>query len=193
MQRQLASLRPEVPTFVVVCGPPCAGKSAVAARLRTSLEWPLLSKDYFKEVLFDSLGWSDRAWSRKLSGASYAVMFNAASELLAAGHSCILEGNFRWPDTARYFTALMTRQQVQHIQVFCAAQADVLVERWRLRIESGSRHPGHVDRESAAEIEAELRERPAQPLPIGAPIVTFDSTEGFSALDDLVRQVTERR
>ena len=36
---------------------------------------PYLSKDLFKETLFDTLGWDDRGWSQQLGSASMALLF----------------------------------------------------------------------------------------------------------------------
>lgn len=181
------------PTALLVCGPPCAGKSTVARRLRNSLGWPLLAKDAFKESLFDVLGWSDRAWSKRISRASYAVMFAAARELSIAGQSYILEGNFRWTENEAHFAALIEVRRIRFVQVFCSAPTDVLIRRWRLRTERGKRHPGHLDRDVAAEIEAQLRSAPPQPLPLGEPALMFDSSRKDAAhLDELVAAVMRR-
>lgn len=51
-------------------------------------------EDLFKESLFDSLGWRDRDWSRRLGGASMALLFRSAEALLEAGQLVALESNF---------------------------------------------------------------------------------------------------
>ena len=51
------------PLVVIITGPPASGKSMLGRELARRLALPLLSKDLFKEVLFDQLGWSDREWS----------------------------------------------------------------------------------------------------------------------------------
>ena len=161
--------------LIVVSGPPCAGKSTLANRLREELGWPLLAKDSIKELLFDSVGWHDRAWSRKLSEASYAVLFNVAAELLRAGQRCVIEGNFRWRDTAGRFGSLL-RPELRVVQICCTAPLAVLSARLHSRIAAGQRHPGHLDAATAQEIEGELA-RFNQPLPIAGPQLVFDSTQ----------------
>ncbi|MBU0491478.1 MAG: hypothetical protein KKA73_26435 [Chloroflexi bacterium] len=37
-----------------------------ARRIVRDLGLPMLAQDDFKEILFDSLGWSDQVWSRRL-------------------------------------------------------------------------------------------------------------------------------
>ena len=57
--------------LIIVTGPSATGKTSLAERLSEDLSIPLIAKDTIKEQLFNSLGWSDRAWSRKIGGASY--------------------------------------------------------------------------------------------------------------------------
>ena len=161
--------------LIIVSGPPCAGKSTLANRLREELGWPLLAKDSIKELLFDSVGWHDRAWSRKLSEASYAVLFNVAAELLRAGQHCVIEGNFRWRDTAGRFGSLLW-PELRVVQICCTAPLAVLSARLHSRIAAGQRHPGHLDAATVQEIEGELA-RFNQPLPIAGPQLVFDSTQ----------------
>lgn len=184
---------PRFPTVLLVCGPPCAGKSTLAHALRKSLGWPLLAKDTFKESLFDVLGWSDRAWSKRISRASYALMFGVARELSIAGQSYIFEGNFRWSETEAHFASLIEVRRLRFVQVFCTAPTAVLVQRWRSRGDTGERHPGHLDRDIAAEIEAELRHCPPQPLPLGEPPLIFDSSRHEDTqLDRLFAAIMQR-
>ena len=176
--------------LIIISGPPCAGKSTVASRLRQELKWPLLAKDAFKELLFDSVGWRDRAWSRKLSQASYAVLFNAAAEMLHAGQPCIIEGNFRWRENDGRFGSLL-RPDLQVIQVCCTAPLPVLMARLHGRVAAGQRHPGHLDAETMPEFEGELA-RFSQPLPIAGAQLSFDSSRTEpQVLNTLVSAIRE--
>src|SRR5438045_2088765 len=82
------------PLVVIITGPPASGKSMLGRELARRLALPLLSKDLFKEVLFDELGWSDREWSRRLGTASMALLFRSAGAVLEAGRSVAVESNF---------------------------------------------------------------------------------------------------
>lgn len=55
MQQMEPPPMPSTPLIVIV-GPPASGKTALARRLATDLRLPLLSRDDFKERLFDTLG-----------------------------------------------------------------------------------------------------------------------------------------
>jgi predicted kinase len=126
---------------VVVTGPPASGKTTIAARLAAALALPLLTKDGFKERLFDALGADDVDSSRALGPASFAVLWHALDAVLAAGGSAIVEGNV---DSA-YGGAAIARLRERHafdvLQIHCAAPVDVLLERYARR----ERHPGHQD------------------------------------------------
>ncbi|MFO0336247.1 MAG: AAA family ATPase [Pseudomonadota bacterium] len=164
---------------VVVLGPPCAGKSTVAARLARARGWPLLAKDHYKELAFDALGWSDRAWSRRVSALAWRLLEAEARRWLAAGASCVLEGNFRAEHAAR-LRALAHVTAVEWLEVRVSAVPAVLHERFVAR--APARHPGHVDAEVlregvAPEVLAELR-APPPALGLGAAI-DVDTTTGF--------------
>jgi predicted kinase len=80
----------------LVTGLPGTGKSRLARVLASRYRLPIVAKDAIKEPLLDVIGATDRAASRNLSDASFAVMFSLAQACLAAaGTDLILEGNFR--------------------------------------------------------------------------------------------------
>lgn len=162
-------------TVLIISGLPCSGKSNLAARLQSDLRWPLLAKDAIKENLFDSLGWRDREWSRRLSWASYALMFAMAEQLLANGVSCILEGNFRAKEYGEV-KRLLTGGSTRCLQILCKAQPQVLLKRYVARAESGLRHPGHVDLQCFPELKMELMQDGGEAVETPGPTLEFDTT-----------------
>jgi predicted kinase len=82
------------PLVIIVTGPPASGKTTIGTQLARQLKLPFLSKDLFKETLFDVLGWSDRAWSQRIGGAGMALLYRTAQALLESGVSMVLESNF---------------------------------------------------------------------------------------------------
>jgi predicted kinase len=81
--------------LILVTGLPGTGKSTLARALASRYRVPIVAKDTIKEPLLDVIGAADRAASRNLSDASFAVMFSLARACLAAGTDLLLEGNFR--------------------------------------------------------------------------------------------------
>ena len=170
-----------LPLLVVVSGPPAAGKTMLAEALRDRLRLPLIAKDTLKETLGEHIDVArDRTASRRLGVATFAVQFSVARELLTAGVSLILEGNFR----ADWFSSLPPARVVQ---VHLTAAPAVLRE--RLLARDTHRHPVHYDREAAAEIAERAAEGEWDPLPIGGELTTVDTTASWPDTDEIAARV----
>jgi predicted kinase len=182
------SARPLV--VLIVTGPPASGKSTIGRELAAALRLPYLSKDLFKETLFDALGWHDRAWSQRLGGASMDLLFRSAEALLEAGQSVALESNFyaAW-DTPR-FQALAKRCACQFVQVVCTAPGPTLVERYERRALSGERHPGHTDATALHEWRPRLLTQRWDALELDGPVFIVDTTDWRIDLDALVHAIS---
>jgi len=170
------------PLVIVISGLPCSGKTALGKRIARSFSMPFISKDDFKERLFDALGWTDRAWSKKLSAASYSLMFGVLEAELEAGCSCILEGNFDPTTHSQSFEGLRRAHDFEVFQIHCVTDADVLLERFQARWVSGTRHPGHADDVTFPEMQALVSQKPLA-LEIGGTIWELDTTE-LDRIDD---------
>jgi predicted kinase len=150
-------------TLVLVTGPPASGKTTLARPLAHHLGLPLLGKDTIKEALFDTLGTGDRAWSRRLGAASYAVLLALARELPEA----VLDANF-YPD---HGSGLLQACQ-QPIEVFCRCPAAEVERRFTRR--APNRHPGHVDYVLDAQLKAALDG--VGRLGLGGPVLEVDTS-----------------
>jgi predicted kinase len=51
--------------LIVITGLPGTGKTTLGRKLAEELALPFISKDDIKELLFDGLGWEDRAKLKK--------------------------------------------------------------------------------------------------------------------------------
>lgn len=166
-------------TAVVITGPPCAGKSTLAAALAARQRWPLLTKDGYKEQVFERLGVGDRAWSRLVSLLAWDLLLAEAARLLGAGANAVLEGNFREPQR-RALASLAAASGARLVEVRVTARAEVLLQRYRERADRGQRHPGHVDLEALPEVEREiLGAATATPTALGGAALDWDTTAGF--------------
>ena len=150
-------------SLVLVTGPPASGKTTLAVPLARLLDLPLVSKDVIKEALFDSLG--DRGSSRSLGAASFAVMLALLRHFPAA----VAEAPFA-PVAGPALLAICPRP----IEVFCRCPDHEVMRRYLAR--AGSRHPGHLDHQMAAEIRARL-EGGAGPLGLSGPLLEVDTTQ----------------
>lgn len=178
------------PTLVVISGMPASGKTTLARWLATELRLPLIGRDDIKERLFDSLGWSDRAWSKRLGVASWAMLYWAIETHLAAGRSCIVESNFDPEIAGAEIISLRERFAFRTTQIHCFADGNVLVERYLARVADGNRHPGHVDHITINEKRDQLLAATPQPLLIDVNTLIIDTTNPSSIdYDWLVAEV----
>jgi|HigsolmetaAR201D_1030396.scaffolds.fasta_scaffold03868_8 predicted kinase len=174
------------PLLILISGPPCSGKTTLGRRVAQRLGLPLFHRDGFKEVLFDTLGWRDLEWSNTLGGASYQLLYHTIEALLRANVSLIAESNFDPQfDTAR-IRQLAERYPLLPLQIRCMADGPILFERFKQRVASGERHPGHLDHLNISVYEPIATEG-AGPrndfLDIGGERIDV-LTNDFAALDD---------
>ncbi len=170
------------PLLVIVSGPPCTGKTTLGRRIAAEFGLPFVNKDGIKETLFDSLGWSDRAWSRRLGIASFAVLFLVVEAQLAAGRSLVAEGNFDPEWHTPRFLALKEHCAFTPLQVQLRTEGETLLARFKARSLSGERHPGHVEGGQWEEQRATLSRGRHEPLALGGPVIELDTTD-FGAID----------
>lgn len=164
------------PTLVIVSGLPASGKTTLARQLAGDLRLPLIGRDDIKERLFDSLGWSDREWSKQLGRASWNLLWWAVETQLAAGASSIVESNFDPALDSQRVAAFQHRYHCRAVQIHCHAEGSVLVERFLARVAGKTRHPGHVDDLTIDEYRERLLAAIPQPLEIDGPTWLVDTT-----------------
>jgi predicted kinase len=167
---------------ILITGLPCTGKTRIGRQIADYFGLPYLHKDGIKESLFDTLGWSDRAWSKKLGTASYHLLFYFTELLLAARLSLVLESNFSFERDGPKLHLLQKKYGFRAVEVQCVADGEELVHRFRQRWESGSRHPGHVDEETYDELRETLLAGCLPPLQLEGSYFEVDTTQ-FESVD----------
>ncbi|MGN0506805.1 MAG: AAA family ATPase [Lachnospiraceae bacterium] len=129
--------------LLLIMGDLAAGKSTFAKLLSERYNTIVFSKDTIKEVLGDTIGFSDRQENLKLSAATMELMIFLFSEFGKLGKDLILESNFHAPELERlHQIALKCGYEV----LILVLRGDVLIlhERYLKRIQHGNRHPVHL-------------------------------------------------
>ena len=147
--------------FVVVTGPPAAGKSTVSALLAQELGLPRLAEDTLKRGLLEVLRAGDLDATRRLGAAAVRALLGLAADNRAAVLDSV------W---------------------VCACELPELRRRYRRRAEQRAGRPYDFDLERS---ESELwNDRSMRPLAGGWPVLTVDTTVevDVAALAEAVRR-----
>jgi predicted kinase len=168
----MAYLMSHTANLTIILGSPASGKTTLARRLGLQWSVPVFCKDDIKEALFEVLGQGDRAWSRRLSEASFTTLVNLAQRQLSLGQSCIVEGNWRAVNVPGLEPVLRSSAACA-VQIWCCAEPAEIVRRFLAR----TRHAGHLDASMPPEeLERSAREAPAF-LELEGPRFVFRSDE----------------
>lgn len=176
--------------LLLITGAPATGKTTLGRRLAARLRFPYLYKDGFKEILFDTLGWKDRDWSRQLGKASTEMLFHVTEALLKAGLSLAMESNFHPELDLPRLQGIVKENSCLVYQIICTVPDAVFKARWKARAEQGLRHPGHLDNQ----LQAEFLERTPTPqeyaLPLPGRVEVVDTAElADQEFERLVEQI----
>ena len=174
------------PTLLLVHGLPAAGKTTLAQWLAAQLRWPAIHKDDVKEILFDTVNWKDRAWSRQLGVATIEVLWHVIEMQLAAGVSCVAECNFNPELASPRLRDILNKTNAKCIQVLCSCDGAERLQRFQSR----QRHPGHADGEVSDDEAAMWKAQTLAPLDVDGLLIEVDTTD-LSKVDyeDVLRQI----
>ncbi|HNY74724.1 MAG TPA: AAA family ATPase [Bacilli bacterium] len=128
---------------ILITGMPGSGKSTFANEISHKFDIPVYSKDGFKEVLFDTLGFNSREEKVKLGIAATELMYSAAEELMKHNKVFILDNNFENTLTER-LDILLDKYRYTAITVRLTGDPKVIYERFSYRDLNTNRHRGHV-------------------------------------------------
>jgi predicted kinase len=172
---------------VLITGLPGTGKTTLGKRLSATFNLPFISKDAIKERIFDNLGWSDKIWSLKVSAASHRIMDYMIEEELKAGHSVVVESNFKRHIDSDRFRKIQADHSCEVLQILCWAKGEIAYERFMERMNT-TRHPGHVEAIPAAVIRREFIESGGRdkPVDIDGTTIEVDTTDFRSLNHDTI-------
>jgi predicted kinase len=157
--------------LVVVTGPPAGGKSSTSRAVASELRVPFLSKDEFKERLYEVFG-DDEALEPRIEQAALAILFSVATSQLRVGVSVVVESNFDARSDTGPLRELADEHNARIVQVHIGGSTDEIVEKFARRAEEGDRHPGHGDKpEDAETVRADLEAGRWEPLDLPGELV----------------------
>ncbi|SMC06782.1 Predicted kinase [Sulfobacillus thermosulfidooxidans DSM 9293] len=159
--------------YILVNGLPGSGKSTLAAALGHALQWPVLEKDVFKEVLFDELGIDDRQWSRKLGMISITLMYRLAKTMPHAILDSVFDRHLAPRDLAELKGPM--------VEIYCDCPPFIAEQRFQAR-QMRSRHEGHI---RGGINFSEWIEKAGEPLAI-YPVLRVDTTRPVNLMDALM-------
>ena len=182
------------PVLIIVSGPPGTGKSTLACRLAEAFPLPCLTKDDIKERLFDTLGWSDRAWSQRLGAASNELLLYMARQMMATQSHFILESAF-WAEKSRpQWAQLVQQYRYAPLEIHCTAPPAVLAHRFHER--APDRHAGHVDEAAHDAVMKQIHGGVYAPLRLSTTVIEVDTADfarvDYTAIEKIVRAHLER-
>ena len=167
--------------LIVVAGPPCTGKTALAEKIAEKFNLLMLYKDGIKETLMDSLGAENKEESREIGIATYKVLYHLFEAVMYTGNSLVIESNFYAEYDSEKLDSLVRKFRYTAVQIQCLTESEVLFERYMKRANSGARHPGHFDLQYQ-NIESALKDGRTEPLKIGGQLIDLDTTD-FGKID----------
>lgn len=129
--------------LLLVMGDLATGKSTFANILSQRYKANVFYKDSIKEVLGDTIGFTNREDNLKLSKATLELMLFHFSETAKIGNNLILESNFHIGDLER-----LHKIAEQHDYDVCTlvlrGDVEILHKRYLHRIYHENRHPVHL-------------------------------------------------
>lgn len=146
---------------ILISGMPSTGKSTIALKISQQFNLPIYSKDSFKEVLFDTLGFSSRQEKVKLGIAATKLMYKAAEENMKANKMFILENNFEY-SLVNDLHDLLNKYQYKTINIRLTGDYKLIYERFSNRDLNSNRHRGHVVNDCYPEKENAKKDNPTR-------------------------------
>lgn len=178
-------------TILIFTGLPGTGKTTLSRRVTDALHVPLYAKDDIKEIMFDKIGWSDKAFSAKLAHATFGIMDYITERHLKNGGSLALESNYLPGLASERFREWHKSYDCRIVQIVCQTEIKILAQRYFDR-QHGDRHPGHNDTGTADDYLIDFHQRidngEDQPLSVDGPVRFVDTTD-FSTVH--IPEITE--
>ena len=129
--------------LLLTMGDLATGKSTFAKVLSRRYDVNFFSKDMIKEVLGDTVGFSNREENLKLSKATMELMFFVFCEFAKLDKGLILESNFHTAELERLHQ-LASENGYEVLTLVLRGEVELLHKRYLNRMNNENRHPVHL-------------------------------------------------
>ena len=129
--------------LLLITGYLATGKSTFSEILSKRYDTILFNKDSIKEVLGDSIGFSNREENLKLSAATTRLMTFIFAEFAKLDKNLILESNFHKSELEQIYE-IAAAHQYQVLVLALYGEIPVLHKRYLNRMHHENRHPVHL-------------------------------------------------
>lgn len=129
--------------LLLVMGDLATGKSTFASILSKRYDTNIFFKDSIKEVLGDTIGFSNREENLKLSRATMELMFFIFSEFGKLNKNLILEANFHTAELEKLHE-IANENNYQVLTLALRGDVEILYKRYLNRMQNENRHPVHL-------------------------------------------------
>ena len=129
--------------LLLITGDLATGKSSFANILSNRYNTNVFYKDTIKEVLGDTIGFSNREENLKLSNATIELMCFIFSEFCNHNQNLILEANFHQIELEKLHK-IATKNDYDVLTIVLRGNIEILHKRYLNRIHNENRHPVHL-------------------------------------------------
>ncbi|MGN0167065.1 MAG: hypothetical protein ACI4AB_03395 [Acetatifactor sp.] len=129
--------------LLLIMGDLATGKSTFANILSKRYDTNVFYKDSIKEVLGDTIGFTNREENLKLSKATMELMFFIFSEFGKLNKNLILESNFHTAELEKLHK-MAYENNYEVLTLVLRGNVDILYKRYLNRIHNENRHPVHL-------------------------------------------------
>lgn len=129
--------------LLLIMGDLATGKSTFANILSKRYDTNVFFKDSIKEVLGDTIGFSNREENKKLSNATMELMFFIFSEFGKLNKNLILESNFHTIELER-FHKMASANNYEVLTLVLRGDVEILYKRYLNRMHNENRHSVHL-------------------------------------------------
>lgn len=129
--------------LLLIMGDLATGKSTFANVLSQRYDTTLFVKDSIKEILGDTIGFSNRAENLKLSQATGELMCFIFTQFAKLNRNLILESNFRVAELEKLHK-IASEHHYQVLTLVLQGDAEILHSRYLNRMHNENRHPVHL-------------------------------------------------